>query len=199
MDQAVIDLPRIDGGYGAILADPPWHFKVWSAKGTGRSAEQHYAVMDDDALIALPVGDLAAEDCVLFLWATWPHLPLALQLIEGWGFVYKTGGFDWMKADIRQADMFRNDADVQIGLGHWTRANTEPCLLATKGKPKRLDAGVPMGIIEPRRQHSRKPDCIHERIERLVAGPYVELWARQSTRPGWSFWGDQTDKFGSAA
>ena len=104
-----------------------------------------------------------------------------------------------MKADVRQIDMFKDEGDVQMGLGYWTRANTEPCLLATRGKPKRLNADVRQGIIEPRREHSRKPDGIHERIERLVAGPYVELFARQSGRPGWDYWGNETDKFGIAA
>jgi len=79
-------------------------------------------------------------------------------------------------------------------MGYWTRANSEPCLLATRGKPKRLSAAVRQGIIEPRREHSRKPDCVHERIERLVAGPYLELFAR-ATRPGWTCWGNEVGKF----
>ena len=79
-------------------------------------------------------------------------------------------------------------------MGYWIRANTEPCLLATRGKPKRLNAGVRQGIIEPRREHSRKPDCVHERIERLVAGHYLGLFARQ-TRPGWTAWGNEVGKF----
>ena len=86
------------------------------------------------------------------------------------------------------------DDDALMGMGYWTRSNTEPCLLATRGKPKRLNADVRQGIIEPRREHSRKPDCVHGRIERLVAGPYLELFAR-TTRPGWTVWGNQTDKF----
>ena len=93
--------------------------------------------------------------------------------------------------------MFRDDTDALMGMGYWTRANTEPCLLATRGKPKRLNADVRQGIIEPRRQHSRKPDCVHGRIERLVAGPYVELFARQS-RPGWDVWGNEVGKFDGA-
>jgi N6-adenosine-specific RNA methylase IME4 len=146
----------------------------------------------------LPVADVAAEDCVLFMWACWPMLPEALKVIDAWGFTYKTCGFDWMKANNRQPDMFREDADVQVGMGYWTRANSEPCLLATRGKPKRLNADVRMGIIEPRRQHSRKPDCVHGRIERLVAGPYLELFAR-TPREGWTVWGNETDKFREAA
>jgi N6-adenosine-specific RNA methylase IME4 len=79
--------------------------------------------------------------------------------------------------------MFADSDAVQVGMGYWTRANSEPCLLATRGKPKRLNADVRMGIIEPRRQHSRKPDCVPARIERLVDGPYLELFAR-TQRPG---------------
>ena len=180
--------------YGAILADPPWLYEVWSAKGTGRSAEQHYDTMSADSIAALPVHELAAPDCVLFCWVTWPCLKQALSLIESWGFAYKTCAFDWMKANNTQPDFFQEEVSAQIGLGHWTRSNTEPCLLATRGKPRRLDAGVRQGIIAPRREHSRKPDGIHERIERLVAGPYIDLFARQS-REGWSTWGNERTKF----
>jgi N6-adenosine-specific RNA methylase IME4 len=189
---AFAELPR--GHFGAILVDAPWRFATWSDKGDGRSAEQHYATMTIDELRALDVGSLAARDCVLLTWATWPLLRQALELIEIWGFAYKTCGFDWTKADASQLDMFRDDTDVAIGMGYWTRSNTEPCLLATRGKPKRLNADVRQGIVEPRREHSRKPDCVHERIERLVAGPYLELFARQR-RPGWSAWGNEVGKY----
>jgi N6-adenosine-specific RNA methylase IME4 len=151
-----------------------------------------------DEIAALPVADLAAEDCVLFMWVCWPSLPEALRIIEAWGFTYKTCGFDWMKAHAGQIEMFRDDADVQVGMGYWTRANSEPCLLATRGKPKRRNADVRQAIIEPRREHSRKPDCVPARIERLVEGPYLELFAR-TQRPGWTVWGNQTDKFAAEA
>jgi N6-adenosine-specific RNA methylase IME4 len=99
-----------------------------------------------------------------------------------------------MKAHAGQVEMFRDNIEVQVGLGYWTRSNSEVCLLATRGKPKRINADVRQGIIAPRREHSRKPDCVHERIERLVAGPYLELFARQR-RPGWDCWGNEVDKF----
>lgn len=187
-------LPK--GHYGAILADPPWGFKVWSGpekKVASRGTVAPYKTMEMDELRSLPVRDLAATDCTLFMWIVWPTMPEALKLIEAWGFVYKTCGFTWMKAD--QYRLFALEEDVRMGLGYWTRANSEVCLLATKGKPKRQSAEVRQGIIEPIRQHSRKPDCVHERIERLVAGPYLELFARQQ-RPGWDCWGNETDKFG---
>lgn len=187
-------LPR--GHFKAILADPPWAY--WRYDGTqaapGRPQNIAYETMSNEQIAGLPISDLAAPDCVLFCWATWPKLPDCLSIIEAWGFTYKTCAFDWMKAHAKQIEMFRDDGDVQVGMGYWTRANTEPCLLATRGKPKRLNADVRQGILEPRRQHSRKPDCVHGRIERLVDGPYLELFARQQ-RPNWTAWGNQIDKF----
>jgi N6-adenosine-specific RNA methylase IME4 len=154
--------------------------------------------MGIDAIAALPVADLAADDCVLFLWITWPTMAQALYVIDTWGFLYKTCAFAWMKADVATINMFSGPVDADMKLGYWTRANSEVCLLATRGNPKRLDAGVRQGIIEPARQHSRKPDCVHQRIERLVAGPYLELFARQR-RPGWTSWGNQLDRFAVAS
>lgn len=194
MSEPFAGIPR--NHYGAIVIDPPWNFQAWSKKGDGRPAQQHYDVMDVKTMVRLPVLDLAAKDCVLFCWATWPHLKSALWLISAWGFTYKTCAFDWMKAD--PYCLFADDTTPDMGMGYWTRSNTEPCLLATIGKPKRLDAGVRQGIIAPRREHSRKPDDVHERIERLVGGPYLELFAR-APRTGWDVWGNQTDKFAEAA
>lgn len=193
--------------FGAILADPPWRFKVWSgsevvqareSKSTYKPASVHYRTMTVEELSALPIGDLAAADCALFMWVSWPVLLEAITLIELWGFKYKTCAFDWMKAHTQQIDIFRDDADALMGMGYWTRANSEPCLLATRGKPKRLNADVRQGIIAPRREHSRKPEGVHDRIERLVAGPYLELFARE-TRPGWTAWGNEVGKFDEAA
>ena len=188
--------------YGAILADPPWRFRTWNkaeaikrrGSGTNVSASVHYSTMLVEDVAALPVADLAAEDCALFLWCCWPTLEDAWSVLKSWGFEYKTCAFDWMKAHAGQVEMFRDDIDPLMGMGYWTRANSEPCLLATRGNPKRLNADVRQGIIAPRREHSRKPDGVHERIERLVAGPYLELFARQR-RPGWDCWGNETEKF----
>lgn len=183
-------LPR--GHYGAILADPPWDFKTWTGKPNARGPQNHYQVLDMDQIAALPVADLAAKDCVLFLWTCWPTMQGAFGIIDSWGFTYKTCAFSWLKGDPYR--LFADECTPDMGLGYWTRANTEPCLLATRGKPKRLSAAIRQGIIAPRREHSRKPDEIHERIERLVVGPYLELFARQQ-RPGWDCWGNETDKF----
>lgn len=192
------DLPR--GHYRAILADPPWGFKLWwggrsnrtPAGVPSRATKHHYQTMSEEELSALPVSDLAADDCVLFMWTCWPVMEWSLRVLRAWGFEYKTCAFSWMKADPYR--LFADEKTPWAGLGYWTRANTEPCLLATRGKPKRLHADVRQGIIAPRREHSRKPDEIHGRIERLVAGPYIELFARQR-RPGWDCWGNQVDLF----
>lgn len=180
--------------YGAIYADPPWHFRNWSAKGTGRNAISHYDCMDFATLAALPVAALAADDCVLFLWATDPLLPRALELIAAWGFEYKTVGFYWIKLNAAA----KHDADFFTGLGYWTRANPEQCLLATRGKPSRKAKDVRRLLVERRREHSRKPDEVRERIERLVEGPYLELFARE-TKVGWDCWGDQAGLFDKGA
>ncbi len=186
-----------EGKYGAILCDPPWAFKVRSDKGKGRSAENHYGVMSFDDVAALPVADVAAKDCVLFLWVTDPMLPKGLELIERWGFTYKTVGFYWAK-QRKDVSTFYSDADFFTGMGYWTRANPEQCLLATRGAPKRLHKDVRRLIVSPRREHSRKPDEVYGRIERLVAGPYLEMFARQE-REGWTAWGNETTRFSEAA
>jgi N6-adenosine-specific RNA methylase IME4 len=186
-------LPR--GHYRAILADPPWGFQCWDGKDkrvASRGSVTPYSTMGMSDIAALPVSELAADDCALFMWVVWPTLPEAIDVLRAWGFEYKTCAFSWLKADPYR--LFALEEDVYMGLGYWTRANSEVCLLGTRGKPKRRDAGVRQGIVAPRREHSRKPDCVHARIERLVSGPYLELFARQR-RPGWDCWGNETDKF----
>ena len=204
MSDPFVDLPRHH--YGAILADPPWHFQAWaSPKWNGEYRKDgtkiispgrypDYQTMSEKNLASLAVADLAAENCVLFMWACWPMIEQAFRTIDTWGFAFKTAAFVWCKAHAGQLEMFEQSIPDQMGLGYWTRANTEACLLAIRGKPKRLNADVRQAIIAPRREHSRKPDGVHERIERLVAGPYLELFARQR-RPGWDCWGNETDKF----
>jgi N6-adenosine-specific RNA methylase IME4 len=197
MSDPFADLPR--GHYGAILADPPWTFRVWtdSEKAHG-SASAHYNTMSADELKALDVGSLAAPDCTLFMWICWPNLIESLELLTEWGFEFKTCAFCWIKGDASQIEFFHDEVKPYMGLGYWTRANSEVCLLGTRGKPKRLNADVRQAIIAPRREHSRKPDGVHERVERLVSGPYLELFSRQR-RPNWTSWGNQTDKFAEAA
>ena len=204
MTDPFADLPK--GHFGAILADPPWRFEVWSgetavqkrgSKTTYKAAQVHYETMSFNELCALPVGELAATNSTLFMWVTWPTLREGLTMMDVWEFPYKTCAFNWMKAHGTQINLFDDEIIPMMKMGYWTRASSEVCLLGTRGKPKRLNADVRQGIVAPVRGHSRKPDGIHERIERLVAGPYLELFARQK-RPGWTTWGNETEKFKEA-
>lgn len=203
--------PLPEGPFACILADPPWQFATRSAKGRGRcpdtpisraeqrrnTPDRHYETMALDDIKALPVLASAAQDCVLLMWAVDPMLPQALEVGAAWGFTYKTVGFYWakMRREGSTRHLLHEAPDHKMfpmGTGYWTRANPEPCLLFTRGKPKRLDAGVRKLIISPRREHSRKPDEQYERIEALTAGPRLELFAR-APRDGWTVWGNQTD------
>lgn len=199
--QSLDELPKHH--FGAILADPPWQFEAWNketrvmkrgSKTTYLAARAHYDTLSITDLGKLPISLFAADDCCLFIWVTWPNLVGGIEVIKNWGFEYKTCAFNWMKGHAGQIELFEEEIIPLMKMGYWTRASSEVCLLATKGKPKRLNADVRQGIIAPIRQHSRKPDGIHERIERLVAGPYLELFARQE-RKGWTTWGNETKKF----
>lgn len=193
---AVSPLPLPAGDFACILADPPWSFRSWSDKGKNRApdamvrqkglSERHYATMSLADIKALPVGGIAARDAVLIMWVVDCMIPEALEVGAAWGFQFKTTGLVWQKT--------RRDGQPAMGLGYWGRGQTEQALLFTRGKPRRLSAGVRKLIIAPRREHSRKPDEQYERIESLCAGPRLELFARQR-RPGWSSWGLERTKF----
>lgn len=178
-------------GYGALLVDCPWEYKNWSPKGEGRNANQHYPTMSDDELLRFRdetlLDGLLAKDCVIFMWAIDPKLDFAMELLKAWGFTYKTVGFYWVKETKLQNGW-------HMGPGYWTRANPETCLLGTRGHPKRLSASVRKLIIEPVREHSRKPEAFYERVPQLVGGPYLELFGRQR-REGFDVWGNEVDKF----
>lgn len=186
--------PLPEGKFSVILVDPPWAFKTYSAKGMGRSAEKHYPTMTLREIEALRVDEIAEKDCVLLIWATMPMLPHAMKVIEAWGFKFKTVAFTWMKQRKNAPPMFTEQANIMQGMGYWTRSNCELCLLATRGKPKRKSKKVKQAILAPVREHSRKPEEIYRRVEELLAGNYVELFAR-ARRPGWQSWGNQLGKF----
>ncbi len=171
--------PLPKGKFAVIYADPPWNWKTRSERGE-QNAERHYPTEDLEAIKSLPVDDLAAADCVLLLRAIGPMLPHALEVIEAWGFTYKTIAFSWVKTTL-------DGSRPRHGQGYWTRANVELCLLATRGNPSRVNADVQQVVEAPRREHSRKPDEVAEQIERLVPGPYIELFARHP-REGWAAW-----------
>lgn len=178
--------------FDIIYADPPWGFENWSEKGEDRNPNQHYDTMNWMEIASLPVGELASRDCALFLWAVDPLLDRAMDVMTAWGFRYVTLAFTWAKLNP-------SGEGYAMGTGYYTRANPEICLLGVTGKMPRLDAGVRQLIVEPRREHSRKPDRIADDIVRLFGDrPRIELFAR-TKRPGWSAWGNQTDRFDRAS
>ena len=168
--------------YNIIYADPPWRY---SDKKCNGNAADHYPTMSFSEMCRLPVKDIAAKDCVLFMWTTYPMMREALFLMEAWGFTYKSIGFQWVKQN-------RSGNGFFFGLGRWTRGNTEACLIATKGKPQRISNSVSQLVVSPLRQHSQKPDEVRDRIVELMGGdlPRIELFARE-TIPGWDCWGNE--------
>ena len=169
--------------YQIIYADPPWDYEDKGCQGT---VANQYATIPLEQLKQLPIGDIADTNCILFLWATFPFLKEALELIEAWGFRYRTIGFLWVK-------MNPNNWGAFYGLGRWTRGNTEPCLLATKGKPHRKAQDVFQLLMLPRMRHSQKPNEVRERIVRLCGDlPRIELFARRKVK-GWDCWGNEVE------
>lgn len=150
--------------YEIIYVDPPWSYSKYNKAGSGNGvASNHYSTMTIDAIKALPVKSIANKDCCLFLWATMPCLQEALDVIRSWGFTYKTVAFVWVKQNKKIDSLF-------WGLGSWTRANAELCLLATMGHPKRISASVHQVIVSHVKSHSAKPDEARTRICELLGG-----------------------------
>jgi len=163
--------------FGVIYADPPWHFAPYSVvTGMDRAAENHYPTMTLDDICALQVP--AADDCALFLWATVPMLPQALQVMEAWGFAYKSHCI-WTKE--------------RAGTGYWFRNAHELLLVGTRGNiPAPAPGSQFLSVIEAKSgAHSAKPHAFAEMIEELFPNTKaVELFAR-APRLGWSVWGNQ--------
>jgi site-specific DNA-methyltransferase (adenine-specific) len=174
--------------YQIIYADPPWEYKDkrdTHARLSG-GATVHYPTMNHKEISRLPIGDLADDSCVLFLWATFPNLVEALEVIGAWGFIYKTIGFLWVK-------MNSNNMGVFFGIGYYTKSNAEPCLLAVRGHPKIMDNSISSIVLSPRMEHSHKPSIIRENIVRLMGNlPRIELFARRKVE-GWDCWGNEVE------
>jgi len=168
-----------DRRYAVIYADPPWDFEVYNEEsGIERAAANHYSTMSLDEICALPIPSLASPAAALFMWTTVPHLRESFQVLDAWGFEYKTN-IVWVKD--------------KIGLGYFVRNQHELLLIATRGDmPTPLSANRPSSVITaPRREHSRKPDEAYALIERMYPElPRIELFARQ-TRLGWAAWGNE--------
>ena len=169
--------------YSIIYSDPPWTYRDKALAGN-RGACCKYSVMTERDLQDLPVASLTAPDCFLFMWVTMPKLDEAFPLIKAWGFDYKTAAFTWVKRNKKAPSWF-------WGMGRWTRANPELCLLATKGSPKRMSAAVHSVIDTSIERHSKKPDETRKRIVQLCGDlPRLEMFARQRTEK-WDVWGNE--------
>jgi len=167
--------------YQIIYADPPWSYKTYSNKNVCP-----YPIMKDKDIYDLNVDLLADEDCVLFIWATFPKLIECIKTITAWGFIYKSMAFTWVKRNKKADSWF-------WGMGYWTRQNPEVCLLATKGNPKRESMGVHSIIDDRIMEHSKKPDEVRKRIVELMGDKTrVELFARKKTE-GWDVWGNEVE------
>ena len=189
-------IPFPNKKYNLIYADPPWSYRTWNAKGGHKSASAHYKTMDIKEIKNLPVQTICEKDCVLFIWVTFPNLVEGIETLKSWGFTYKTCGFVWVKTNknfsINQTSFLPQDSfDSFYGLGYWTRSNAEICLLAKKGSIKRKSRSVHQLIYDPVREHSRKPDCVRDKIVQLCGDlPRIELFARQR-HEGWDAWGNE--------
>ncbi len=184
----------MSGRFQIVYADPPWRYQNRGDKlgsNNYRAADVHYPTMALERICALPVAKLAAPDAVLFLWGTYALTPEALTVISAWGFEFKTLAFDWVKTTKTGKEHF--------GLGHWTRGNSEPCWLATRGDPpRRVSAAVRQLVLTEgeviaaeKREHSRKPDEVRNRIVELMGDlPRIELFARARVE-GWHSWGNE--------
>lgn len=174
------------GGYGVILADPPWRFLNRSAKGEAKNPVAHYPCMTIDELRALPVAQLAAPNCALVMWATAPMLDRQIDLLKAWGFTFKSAG-TWAKQSS-------TGTKWSFGPGYVYRSAAEFFLVGTIGRPPVRSHSIRNLIVAPVREHSRKPDQMHDDVARLYDGPYCELFGR-AQRPGWDVWGNDTDRF----
>ncbi len=171
--------------FNVILADPPWSFKTWSPKGQGRAPK--YPTMSLDEIAALPVKTIAADNCVLFLWTLgWIPPKTIADVIENWGFEYKTLAFDWWKVT--------SDDLPRAAKGYYTRSSSEQCVLATRGTMTVLPANRPIqAIIEQPGKHSKKPLEAYTKIERMYPDTRkIELFAREP-RTCWTSVGNEVD------
>jgi N6-adenosine-specific RNA methylase IME4 len=172
-----VEIPR--GPFATVSVDPPWAFE---SSNPARRGAPDYPTMTVEDIKALPVPDIAAKDCVAWLWVPAAMLPEGLEVLVAWGFEYKTH-LVWVKNGP--------------GPGNYLRTQHEVCLLGVRGKPTILLSGQTTVLSAPRREHSRKPDEFFAMVESLLPGSKVELFSRQR-RPGWAVYGDQVEHFPAA-
>lgn len=178
-----IDIYNTDKKYNIIYADPPWKYRDKATSGR-RGAIYKYPTMSINEICNMPIRSISADNCALFIWTTAPMIDKCFDVIRNWGFCYKTIAFVWIKENKKSKSLF-------WGMGNWTRANAEICLLATKGKPQRISASVHSVIVSPIEQHSKKPDETRKRIVDLLGDQSkIELFARCQS-DGWDCWGNE--------
>lgn len=173
--------------YQIIYTDNPWDFKNKNTGGSMKSgATAHYPTMSLDDICNLPVQDISDDNCVLFLWWIGSMPEEALQVVKSWGFELKTmTGFTWVKRTKK--------LKLWFGMGFWTRQGSENILIAVKGKPKRINAGIRQVIEAVCEKHSKKPNVFREKIVELMGDlPRIELFAREKFK-GWDAWGNEVE------
>lgn len=180
----VVDIYNTDKKYNIIYADPPWKYNEQKTKAS-RTVNLQYDTMKTESMYNFPIKQISNNNSVCFMWATYPKLKEALELLEKWGFNYKTVAFTWVKKNKKNDNIF-------MGMGYYTRSNAEICLLGIKGKPlKRISHNVRQILLSKIEEHSKKPDEVRERIVELFGDlPRIELFARQQVE-GWDCWGNE--------
>lgn len=189
-----VDIFNTDKKYNIIYADPPWcsDYHSGGLKNGRGLARQHYSVLETKDIKSLPVSKIKTDDSICFMWATFPCIKSALETMEAWGFRYITVAFTWVKQNKKSDSLY-------WGMGNYTRANAEICLVGVskgfKAKKQIVSRKVHSVIISKVQAHSQKPDEARERIIQLLGElPRIELFARQHA-DGWDCWGNETEKF----
>jgi N6-adenosine-specific RNA methylase IME4 len=193
-------LPIIDGGFACVSCDAALHYATYSAKGQGRAPSKHYRTHGPEALKTLPLETVLAKHAWLFLWWPDPHLRPLIEIVGALGFEFSGKAFTWVKTlkSLDRGPRWISTDEIErvlhMGNGKTTRKNSESCWLGRRGKPKILSHGVREVIVEPLREHSRKPNQFYERVETFCGGPRLNLFCRES-RVGWTPYGDEATKF----
>ena len=173
--------------YQIIYADPPWAYR--NMGNIQATANEHYPTMSNEDICNLKVSEITDDNCILFLWATFPKLQEALDVIKAWGFEYKTIGFTWIKKNKNGGNFF--------GVGWYTKSNAEVCLIGVKGKAPKISNSISSVIETKRDKHSRKPDIVRKKIVAFCGDvPRIELFARERNElfneyEGWDVWGNE--------
>ena len=182
--------PLDRNAYSLLMIDCPWTFATFSPKGWGKSAQKHYGCMTMADIAALPVRDLAADACLVWMWCTAPLLDQQMAILKGWGARYVSSGV-WVKTT--------KNGGLAFGTGYSLRNCHETFLIGAFGRPKIASRSVRSVIMAPVREHSRKPEEAYTAARALIPeGRAADLFARQS-RPGWEAWGLEARKFDEAA